>query len=124
MDRVFGTFTRINLKHCCLVITQKSHGSNLRTVSHKFQQLSVRSYRAVGIKSAMTKATGNRLNWKLTAEGIKKSADDLIATHKKIWDDVGSVKHADASYENVMKVISCLVFNCICYVHDHYLGSN
>ena len=54
----------------------------------------------------MTKATGNRLNWKLTAEGIKKSADDLIATHKKIWDDVGSVKHADASYENVMKVIS------------------
>lgn len=51
----------------------------------------------------MEKATGNRLTWKLTTEGIKKSADELIATHKKIWDTVGSVKLDDVSYENVMK---------------------
>ena len=64
-------------------------------------------YFNTGVKSTMEKATGNRLTWKLTTEGIKKSADELIATHKKIWDTVGSVKLDDVSYENVMKVNNC-----------------
>lgn len=51
----------------------------------------------------MEKATGNRLTWNLTTEGIKESADKLIATHKKIWDTVGSVKLDEVSYDNVMK---------------------
>ena len=105
MACVVRFFTRSNLKHCSLVIEQQSHCFNLLTVSNKCQPFSCRSYRAIGLKSTMTKATGNRLCWKLTADGIKKSADELIATHKKIWDSVAHVKHTDVTYENVIKVM-------------------
>ena len=104
MARVVRFFTHINLKHCSLVIEQQSRCFNLHTVSNKCRTFSCRSYRAIGLKSTMTKATGNRLSWKLTADGIKKSADELIATHKKIWDGVSHVKPAEVTFENVIKV--------------------
>ena len=52
----------------------------------------------------MEKAVGNRMKWNLTTDGIKKSADDLIEMHKKIWDSVGSVQLQEVSYDNVIKV--------------------
>ena len=52
----------------------------------------------------MEEAVGNRMKWNLTTDGIKKSADELIETHKKIWDSVGSVQLQDVSYDNVIKV--------------------
>ena len=52
----------------------------------------------------MTTASGNRLSWKITADQIEKSTEELITKNKAIYDAVGAVSADDASYENVVKV--------------------
>ena len=104
--------SHIKLKLCSFVIKHKSRCFNLLALQNKLQRISCRSYLDIGIKSTMTKATGNRLTWDLTTETIKTNADKLIATHKKIWDDVGHVKHTEVSYENSIKVIHPRVYLC------------
>lgn len=87
------------------LVTQKSLNCFHPLVLHiRFQHLSLNRY-----FTAMAKAVGNRLTWDLTANGIRKRADEIIAMHKKIWDEVGSVKHEDVSYENVLKVLTSTV---------------
>ena len=84
----------------------RSRRDTLNQSSFSNSLLIVCNYRSLytGVKSTMEEAVGNRMKWNLTTDGIKKSADELIETHKKIWDSVGSVQLQDVSYDNVIKV--------------------
>ena len=111
--RKLSVTTSKNLKSIlglCSVVTRKRTENFKRLAIHD-RLLEFHNSRLLftGVKSTMDKAIGNRLSWKLTAEGIKESADDLIATHKKIWDSVGSVKLDDVSYDSIIKVGRLLV---------------
>ncbi|XP_064605583.1 thimet oligopeptidase-like [Liolophura sinensis] len=47
-----------------------------------------------------------RLSWKLTAEGIAKSADELMTKSKAVHDAVGALKPDEVTYENVIKTLA------------------
>lgn len=48
--------------------------------------------------------TGNLLSWKITADDIKTSADELIVKTKAAYDTVGLLKPEEVNYRNVVKV--------------------
>ncbi|XP_045158245.2 thimet oligopeptidase-like [Mercenaria mercenaria] len=66
-------------------------------------QLIYRKFHFSSTNLRMTKASGNRLNWKLTQELIEKSTEELITKNKAIYDTVGAVNANDVTYENVVK---------------------
>lgn len=63
-----------------------------------------RTFHYSAIHFRMTKASGNRLNWDLTADLIEKSADELISKNKAVYDAVGAVSADDVTFDNVLKV--------------------
>ncbi|XP_071117688.1 thimet oligopeptidase-like [Haliotis cracherodii] len=50
--------------------------------------------------------TGNLLSWKITADDIKTSADELIVKTKAAYDTVGLLKPEEVNYRNVVKALA------------------
>ncbi|XP_046548552.1 LOW QUALITY PROTEIN: thimet oligopeptidase-like [Haliotis rubra] len=50
--------------------------------------------------------TGNLLSWKITADDIKASADELIVKTKAAYDAVGLLKTEEINYGNVVKALA------------------
>ncbi len=49
---------------------------------------------------------GNRLEWDLTAEDIKRRSEELIAKSKSVYDAIANLPPDQANYDNVIKVLS------------------
>ncbi|KAK3089945.1 hypothetical protein FSP39_007851 [Pinctada imbricata] len=54
----------------------------------------------------MTSANLNKLTWKLTPEIIEKSAEELMTRTKEAYDEIGSLKHDNLSYDKVIKALA------------------
>ncbi|XP_067678068.1 thimet oligopeptidase-like [Haliotis asinina] len=50
--------------------------------------------------------TGNLLSWKITADDIRTSADELIVKTKAAYDAVGLLKPEEVNYGNVVKALA------------------
>lgn len=59
----------------------------------------------------MTQASGNRLNWKITADIIESSTEELISKNKAVYDAIGAVKADNVTFENVIKVTKFFLFS-------------
>lgn len=78
-----------------------------RSLENKSVTLVSRNFHYSAVHLRMTKASGNRLNWDLTAELIEKSVDELISKNKSVYDAVGAVGAVsadDVTFDNVLKV--------------------
>ena len=62
-----------------------------------------RDYRASKMSS---QCPGNRLEWDLTAEDIKRRSEELIAKYKAVYDAIANLAPDQANYDNVIKVLS------------------
>lgn len=54
---------------------------------------------------------GNKMHFDMKAEDIASEAEKLMKSAKTVYDSVGALKADDVKYDNVIKVIFCLVID-------------